>query len=153
MNYTYEVYEDNAGGLHLFALDGEQNVVWGFYYYGEESMAAADWIGLISQEIDPVVSGWETPENIDIAQDYKYCYKHNVQIASSEDVQSWEDILTLGIYKNALDNAGREFAIECGVFYRCPECGEVGECVIDRWSYGTLRKPERCGCCDASLEQ
>lgn len=150
MKYVYEAYEDNAGGLHLFALDDEQNVVWGFYYYGAEYMAACDWVGLLVQEIDPVEDGWESYENA--VQDYKECYESAVQIASSENMTSYEDIARLGIYTNALNSAGKNFAIGCKVLYRCPECREIGECEFETQYGGRLSEPERCEFCGASLQ-
>ena len=56
-----EVYEDNAGGLHVFALDGTATgtqVVWGASYYGMEVDAANAYADLLEGG-DPVAEGWE----------------------------------------------------------------------------------------------
>lgn len=54
-----EAYEDNAGGITLYAIsDGE--VVWSGAYYGDEDCAAADFAGIAEQGLDPVAEGWES---------------------------------------------------------------------------------------------
>lgn len=58
---TVEAYEDNAGGLNLYAYsDGE--VVWSCHYYGNEDEAAADFAGIAEQGLDPVAEGWESDD-------------------------------------------------------------------------------------------
>lgn len=143
MEYTYEAYEDNAGGLHIFVFDGDA-VVLGFYHNGQEYEAAQDWCGLMVQGLDPVAEGWEADGDIDLDADYESC-AGAVQIASSE----WENF-PLGIDTDELGAAGTLFAIECGVLYRCPECGEVGKCCAE-YTGGPLRAPERCEACGAEL--
>lgn len=144
MQYTYEAYEDNAGGLHIFALDDEGAVVWGSIHYGEEYEAAQDWAGLMAQGCDPVAEGWESPDGIE--EDYEsQTYPGSRQIASSD----W-DHLPLGIDVDDLAIAGKRFAVELGVLYRCHECGEYGECVAT-WTGGPREAPERCECCGARL--
>ena len=56
-----EAYEDNAGGITLYAYDGDQ-VVWSGSYYGNEDEAAQDFAGIAEQGIDPVEAGWESAE-------------------------------------------------------------------------------------------
>ena len=36
MPHTHQAYEDNAGGLHLFALAENGAPVWGDYYHGDD---------------------------------------------------------------------------------------------------------------------
>lgn len=61
---TVEAYEDNAGGINLYAYsDGE--VVWSCHYYGNEDEAAADFAGIAEQGLDPVAEGWES-EGLDL---------------------------------------------------------------------------------------
>ncbi len=54
-----EAYEDNAGGLNLYAYNGDQ-VIWSGSYYGDEDEAAADFAGIAEQGLDPVAEGWES---------------------------------------------------------------------------------------------
>lgn len=56
---TVEAYEDNAGGINLYAY-GDGEVVWSGHYYGDEDYAAADFAGIAGQGLDPVAEGWES---------------------------------------------------------------------------------------------
>lgn len=66
-----EAYEDNAGMIHLFAVEGEEPV-WGCAYYGDDEvrMAAADMVGIAVQGLDPVHEGWDGMDPAALAEDY-----------------------------------------------------------------------------------
>lgn len=164
MSYTYQAYEDGAGGLHLFALAEDGAPVWGDYYYGEgcadtysgEERAAADWGGLVVQCIDPVREGWaglgywphDGADMSAMLADYHECEDTARLIADSDDMGR----LALGIDLDACGDAGRIFAVAAGAAYECPECGEVVPAVRrvhypDRWT-----APDACPCCGADLD-
>lgn len=55
---------DNAGGINVYAFGDDGRQVWGANYYKSEfdgmtapEMAAADFIGIAVQRIDPVEDG------------------------------------------------------------------------------------------------
>jgi hypothetical protein len=63
-------YADNAGGINVYALDDDGRQVWGAHYFKSEfdgmtapEMAAADFIGIAVQCIDPEKDGWEYGES------------------------------------------------------------------------------------------
>lgn len=66
-----EAYEDNAGMIHLFAVEGEEPV-WGCAYYGDDEVrtAAADMVGIAVQGLDPVREGWDGMDPAALAEDY-----------------------------------------------------------------------------------
>ncbi len=69
---SVEVYEDNAGALHLFAFGHDGEIVYAAHYWGCEDQAAADYCGLVVQGIDPVSEGWEGMEPDEAARDFDY---------------------------------------------------------------------------------
>lgn len=143
--YIYEAYEDNAGGLHIFALNGtnDETVMWGEYYYGDECEAAATWVALTVREVDPTSEHWGTKDFV-AAIDHKYCREQDsIKLIARIESNKLND-QSLGIDIDVLCSAGKNFAIECGVLYQCPKCGEIGEC--------ELQKPEYCEYCDAALD-
>ena len=160
-DYRYEVCEDNAGRLIIVALDesgDEARAVWAATYYGEaagsdtrdypgESLAGADWVGLVVQGLDPVLDGWDGLGPDDLASAY-YEDRWAHQIADSSDAEA----LPLGVDLDRCGEAGKLFAISAGAAYRCPECGETLPTVRDVHHPDTWTAPERCECCDALLD-
>lgn len=78
MNATLvEVFEDNAGGLKLYAHN-EDNLVYGCLYYDQTTedgytapeLCAADFVALAVQGIDPEADGWDAGDNALISIDY-----------------------------------------------------------------------------------
>ncbi len=61
MSKTTEVYEDNAGGISIYH-SVDDTVVWSMHYYGNEEDAAADFVGLAVQKLDPIAEGWDNGE-------------------------------------------------------------------------------------------
>jgi hypothetical protein len=57
--YITEAYVDNADGTCVFQLDGER-VRWAAWYRGTDGadLAAADFVGIAVQCIDPIEDGW-----------------------------------------------------------------------------------------------
>lgn len=139
---TYEAYEDNAGRLYIYALDGA-NPVWGQTYYGHDYEAAQDWGGLVVQGFDPVEERWEGIDPDKLAEVY---YGSTARQIADSDLSG--DDYPLGIMLSECGEAGKLFAIEAGAAYRCPECGEVLPTVRELNSW---RVPRLCACCDASL--
>lgn len=117
-NRTIEAYEDNAGGLHLFALDETNHgprPAWGAHYYGQEGNAAIDY-GNLLKGADPVAEGWEfgTLEDMaEVCRDYAECIEPETQlIASSDDVNERNPF---GVNANNLGAAGKIFTRAIGV--------------------------------------
>lgn len=108
-----EVYEDNGGGLKLYAF-ADGSLVYGCLYYDQTTedgytapeMCAADFVALTVQCIDPEADGWD-------AGDYSlsgidYAAESGRLIASSEwykgaDSDMWGDV------EDADGYAGRQF--------------------------------------------
>lgn len=90
--YRAEAYVDNADGVCVFQLDGER-VRWAAWYRGTDGadMAAADFVGLAVQCIDPIEDGWELGdyESLDQAQaDYDQGY---MELVASTDLYQGRD--------------------------------------------------------------
>ena len=68
---TTEVYEDNAGTLHLFHLTQDGTIDYACTYYGNPEECAAEFAAIAFAGADPVDDRWE-PNDIDDAQtDYE----------------------------------------------------------------------------------
>lgn len=116
----FELYEDNAGRIHLFKIDSTGSPVWGWTYYGDgsltsysgEEMAAMDWVGVYVQCLDPVRECWDSMPTDELEEDYRQCEDWAALIACD----MWHK-LPLGIDERALGCAGREMlrAINEGV--------------------------------------
>lgn len=120
----YEMYEDNAGGLRIYAVtsddDGGCTPVWGDEYagpdgwapgYGPEDSAAADWRALMVQGNDPVVDCWDGMGTDDLARSYEQDADRTPLIAAS-----WHaDREPMGVYVRDLGTAGRKFARSLGL--------------------------------------
>lgn len=142
---TYEAYEDNAGRIYIYALDGERPI-WGQTYYEHEYEAAQDWGGLVVQDLDPLSEGWEGIDPDKLTDVY---YESTArQIADSG---MCGDDYPLGIMLGECGEAGRLFAIAAGAAYRCPECGEVCQTVRDVTYPNSWAVPRCCECCGADL--
>lgn len=105
-----EVYEDNAGGLKLYAHNGNA-LVYGCLYYDQTTedgytapeMCAADFVALTVQCIDPEADGWD-------AGDYSlsgidYAAESGRPIASSD----WYEGADSDMWGDADGYAGRQF--------------------------------------------
>lgn len=164
MSYTYQAYEDNAGGLHLFALAEDGAPVWGDYYYGArdnlgyagEDYAGMDWHALMVQGLDPVREGWAglcywPHDGADMSvmlADAHECAERARLIADSDDMCR----LPYGVDLDACVEAGRLFAVAAGAAYECPECGEVVPAVRDLHYPDRWTAPRRCDCCGSELD-
>ena len=108
-----EVYEDNAGGLKLYAF-ADGSLVYGCLYYDQTTedgytapeMCAADFVALTVQCIDPETDGWDAGSSTLSGIDY--AAESGRLIASSgwykgADSDMWGDV------ENADGYAGRQF--------------------------------------------
>ena len=57
---TYELYEDNAGGLHLAILDQDDNCV--YYLVDLDRKLVLDTLDAFKAGSDPIEDGWEGGE-------------------------------------------------------------------------------------------
>lgn len=108
-----EVYEDNAGGLKLYAFIGGRLAYGCLYYdqttedgYAAPEMCAADFVGLAVQGIDPEADGWDAGDCALIGIDY--AAESGRLIASSAwydgaEADMWGDV------EDADGYAGRRF--------------------------------------------
>lgn len=150
-----ELWEDNAGGLHLFAYPSEGAPrVYATTYgtataprgYTPEEQAAADWVAIVEQCIDPWAEGWEGMDLEAARADWRECERWARQIADS----SWTRFL-LGVDADMCGRAGLDFAQELGVCKVCPKCGAVVSGTYIS-SAGAIRYPTWCPWCDADLD-
>lgn len=115
---VYEAYEDNAGGLAIFALD-DGRAVWSGNYYGREVDMAVDWGNIVLAHMDPIAEGWDDA-GLDL-DDWM-----GLLIADSE----W-DGLPYGIDIDQCGEAGQLFALHAGASSWCPGCGSIIHAIHD----------------------
>lgn len=145
----FELYEDNAGGLRMYAVDAFTGYVyWGEHYPADEEdaayRAAADWDGWVVDWEDPTAYDCEMRDpGADRASTID---RGDKLIASSQ----WVGALTFGFDWHVCGARGIECAEELGIIERCPECGEVVERSYIP-SAGALKSPPCCPTCGASL--
>jgi hypothetical protein len=104
------VYEDNAGGINIYAFDDDGRQVWGAHYYMPEydgttapERAAEDFAGITVQGIDPVEDGWGYGEADEMPLESS---DMGTLIADSDWYNgSYEDM----VLKSATGCAGRKF--------------------------------------------
>ena len=135
---TYEAYEDNAGGLAIFALD-DGKAVWSGHYYGRENDMAVDWGNLVLAHMDPIAEGWD-----DAGLDLSEWRDMATRIADS----GWANV-PYGISVHACLNAGQMFAVHAGAASFCETCGDVYQSVPDGDSlsgWDVVRTCPVCGC-------
>lgn len=82
MKYRYEVYEDNAGGLHLAVLDGETCV---YYLCDNDHDLVMSTLDELKRGGDPVADSWEGGE-----QNPDECYHSIVSIVEQSNGGAWE---------------------------------------------------------------
>ena len=114
-----EVYEDNAGGLHVFALDGTATgtqVVWRARYYGMEVDAASAYADLLEGG-DPVAEGWERGDLDDmdaVRRDYEECAgSDSIHLVASSDCADGDN--AAGLMLDCLGVGGKLFARALGI--------------------------------------
>ena len=145
----FELYEDNAGGLSMFALDSYSGTVyWGQHYPADDAetphRAAVDWAAWVLYDEDPSSYGCEMRDPG--AERDATIDRGEKLIASTQ----WCGLLVFGFDWHICGAAGLECAEELGIIERCPECGEI---VARHYipSAGALKTPCACPTCDACL--
>ena len=150
----FEAYEDNAGSIHLFGLDGER-VAWGQTYsaaladiysgWDFPELAGMDWAHIVLCGESPVLSGWDNlPGREGLYRELTEVFPAK-QIADS----GWTHY-PLGIDLASCCRGGQAFAIAAGVACRCPECGELLPARMDSSPCG-FSLPTTCDACDATF--
>lgn len=144
----FELYEDNAGGLHMYQLDATGAPVWAMTYTGPgwdraggpEWCAAQDWCACVVDYSDPAADGWETDA------DALAAYPPDARQIASSDWGSYP----LGVDVSECAVSGHVFAESLGVLKVCPSCGaEVKADYIP--SAGALRYPLSCPFCGEAM--
>lgn len=67
MGITYQVLEDNAGGLHLAVMENGRVIYYAYGYEHIEDGLRSDLVALRNGE-HPLIDGWETPDDVDDPQ-------------------------------------------------------------------------------------
>lgn len=130
--YITYAQEDNAGGIHLYAIDVHPDRQDYRADFGpHETWEASQEYAAMLTGADPVALAWQ---ELGKEEEWSGC-----EIART----SLRDILPLGVEFDAIGMRGRtafEFAEALGVMTECPECG-------DRFATAQLVDGERCPRC------
>lgn len=112
--YITYAQEDNAGGIHLYAIDVHPDRQdYRIDFPAVHSWEASQGYAAMLTGADPVALGWQ-----ELEKDFEWCGK---EIART----SLRDSYPLGIDVGACDGWGAfKFAEALGVMTECPECGE-----------------------------
>lgn len=145
----FELYEDNAGGLRMYAIDTFTGLVyWGEHYPADEEdaahRAAVDWGAWVVDWEDPTAYDCEMQ---DPGADRDATIDRGDRLISSTQ---WYGLLVYGFDWHVCGAAGLECAEELGIIERCPWCGSI----VERYyipSAGALKTPCACPTCDACL--
>lgn len=146
----FELYEDNAGGLHMYRLDRKTGAAdWGDSYPADESdapsRAAQDWAAWVCDGYDPLNydAGVDSPD-----ADRLETIKLGASLIASTN---WLGVLLIGVDPDMCGRAGLDFAQELGVCKVCPKCGAVVSGTYIS-SAGAIRYPIGCPWCGADLD-
>lgn len=82
MKYNYQLFEDNAGGLHLAVLDGETCV---YYFCSNHRELVMDTLAELKRGGDPVEDEWEGGE-----LNPEECYREILQFVEERMGGAWE---------------------------------------------------------------
>lgn len=137
----FELYEDNAGGLHIFGFAGQDCVP---VYCSDYTPAGAydasqEWATILGQGFD---CDWTSDRDPAAAWDELEAK----QIGSTV----WEDPMGVDLDRCCL--AGKEIACYLGAAYECPECGHVQAAVRNVLYPDSWTNPDRCEACGAIFE-
>ena len=83
MKYNYQLFEDNAGGLHLAVLDGETCV---YYFCSNHRDLVMSTLEELKRGGDPVADAWEGGED-----NPTECYRSIVAIVEQRNGGAWEE--------------------------------------------------------------
>ena len=143
MKTISEIYEDNAGGLHIFALAGPDCVPVYYSYHtpGDAYEAAQEWATILTYGVDRHWTSSSDPEEVyDELCDCKI-------IGCSK----WRDD-PYGVDLDCCCSCGQEFAVALGAAYECPQCGSLQRAVRNAHYPDDWANPERCEACGAVFE-
>lgn len=145
----FELYEDNAGTLHMYRLTSDGAADWGETYPADRTdsphEAAACWSAWVCDDVDPLDYGCELA---DPDADRRETVELGATLIAST---SWLGLHLLGVDPYECGRAGLDFAEELGVCRVCPRCGSIitGTYIA---SAGAIRYPLGCPWCDADLD-
>lgn len=83
MTYTYNLFEDNAGGLHLAVLDNSGACV--YYLTDNHHEIVMDALAELKAGGDPIADGWEGGE-----PDPESCYNEINNFCDLRNGSAWE---------------------------------------------------------------
>lgn len=83
MKYNYQLFEDNAGGLHLAVLDHDGACV--YYLTDLEQGLVWDTLAELKAGGDPIVDGWEGGED-----EPQECYQYILALVAARNGGAWE---------------------------------------------------------------
>jgi len=82
---TWQVIEDNGGGLHLAVFDGERVIFYGHGYEHNEDGLRAD-LEALRNGADPRTDAWETPvDDPQVAYDDLTRHEYGWQVVADQD--------------------------------------------------------------------
>lgn len=145
----FELWEDNAGGLHMYRLDTDGSADWGETYPADRAdapyEAAGCWCAWVCDGYDPLNYGCELA---DPDADRSETVKLGASLIASTQ---WLGVLLLGVDADMCGRAGLDFAQELGVCKVCPSCGAIvsGTYIA---SAGAIRYPLGCPWCGVDLD-
>lgn len=82
MKYNYQLFEDNAGGLHLAVLDGETCV---YYFCSNHCELVMDTLAELKRGGDPLEDEWEGGE-----PKPEECYREILYFVEERMGGAWE---------------------------------------------------------------
>lgn len=145
----FELYEDNAGGLHMYAVESSTDCAyWGETYPADEEdaahRAAVEWTSWVVYDEDPSAYGCAMR---DPDADRDATVSHGAKLIAST---AWCGLLVYGYDWHVCGARGLECAEELGIIERCPWCGSI---VARHYipTAGALKTPCACPTCDACL--
>lgn len=96
---TWQVIEDNGGGLHLAVFEGDQVIYYASGYEYNPGILRAD-LSSLRQGFHPIRDGWEMPTNVkdpQAAYDKLISYEYGWAVIADQD----------GVYPERMGAAGR----------------------------------------------
>lgn len=98
---TWQVIEDNGGGLHLAVFEGDKVVFYGYGYERNEDGLRAN-LDALRRGDDPRTDGWETQEDVDDPQ------RRYDELTSHPTPSGWQVVADNdGIYYERMGEAAR----------------------------------------------
>lgn len=145
----FELYEDNAGGLHMYRITPDGAADWGETYPADRAdapyEAAACWDAWVCDDVDPLEYGCELA---DPDADRSETIELGATLIAST---SWLRLHLLGVDPDMCGRAGLDFAQALGVCLVCPRCGAIvtGTYIANA---GAIRYPPGCPWCGSDID-